>query len=149
MKKFISVAVAVLAMFVIASCQSNGPFTQDDANAAFEKIYSRYASGLILDDATEYTVQSGDTLSKISRTAFGADYGYYFPVIMLASKDVVLDPDLIKPGMKLTIPNLQTNLASTKAKNSMKSFFKDVADVYRRKGNDTVQTALMDISNSL
>jgi nucleoid-associated protein YgaU len=48
---------------------------------------------------TEYTVKSGDSLSKI-----GKEYGVSWQDIFEANKDVIKNPDLIQPGWKLKIP---------------------------------------------
>jgi nucleoid-associated protein YgaU len=48
---------------------------------------------------TTYTVQSGDTLSKI-----GSNYGVSWKAIFDANTDVLSDPDKIFPGQELTIP---------------------------------------------
>ena len=47
----------------------------------------------------EYTVKSGDSLSKI-----GAKYGVSWKQIYEANKSLIKDPDLIHPGWKLKIP---------------------------------------------
>jgi nucleoid-associated protein YgaU len=52
--------------------------------------------------ARTYTVQAGDTLSKISKQFYGNANEYM--KIANANKDQVPDPDKIKPGMKLNIP---------------------------------------------
>ena len=49
-----------------------------------------------------YTVQSGDTLSKISKQFYG-DANQYMKIVQ-ANSDQISDPDKIKPGMKLNIP---------------------------------------------
>ena len=49
--------------------------------------------------ATTYTVQSGDTLSKI-----GANYGISWNAIFEANRDKLEDPDKIFPGQELNIP---------------------------------------------
>jgi LysM repeat protein len=50
-----------------------------------------------------YTVQSGDTLSKIAKNFWGAANKYM--AIYNANKDVLTNPDVIKVGQKLKIPN--------------------------------------------
>lgn len=48
----------------------------------------------------EYTVKSGDTLSKIA-----SHYGIKWKDIFEANKDTIKNPDLIQPGWKLKIPS--------------------------------------------
>ncbi len=50
-----------------------------------------------------YTVQSGDTLSKIAKTHLGDANAYM--KIFNANKDQLSDPDKIKPGQVLKIPS--------------------------------------------
>jgi nucleoid-associated protein YgaU len=50
-----------------------------------------------------YTVKAGDSLSKIAKSAYD-DAGKYM-AIFEANKDQLKDPNLIKPGQKLVIPN--------------------------------------------
>lgn len=50
-----------------------------------------------------YTVQPGDTLSKISKLHFG-DAMRYMDIFNI-NKDILSNPDLIKVGQKLKIPN--------------------------------------------
>jgi nucleoid-associated protein YgaU len=52
--------------------------------------------------AKTYTVQSGDTLSKIAKEHLGNANDYM--KIFNANKDKLTDPDKIKPGQVLTIP---------------------------------------------
>ena len=49
-----------------------------------------------------YTVQSGDTLSKIAKQHLGDANAYM--AIFEANKDQLSDPDKIKPGQVLKIP---------------------------------------------
>ena len=51
---------------------------------------------------TTYTVQPGDTLSKIAREKFGDANAYM--EIFNANRDQLQDPDKIKPGQVLKIP---------------------------------------------
>lgn len=54
--------------------------------------------------ATLYTVQRGDTLSKIAKEHYGNAMKY--PAIFEANKPMLKDPDKIYPGQTLRIPPL-------------------------------------------
>lgn len=54
--------------------------------------------------ATFYTVQKGDTLSKIAKEHYGSANKY--PMIFEANKPMLKDPDKIYPGQTLRIPAL-------------------------------------------
>lgn len=49
-----------------------------------------------------YTVQGGDSLSKIAKKFYGDANSW--KRIFEANKDIVKNPDLIQPGWKLRIP---------------------------------------------
>lgn len=53
--------------------------------------------------ASTYTVQAGDTLSKIAKEHLGSAGAYM--KIFDANKDQLTDPDKIKPGQVLKIPS--------------------------------------------
>ena len=50
-----------------------------------------------------YIVRKGDTLSKISKRYYGTSNKWYR--IYEANRDVLENPDMLKPGVKLHIPN--------------------------------------------
>ncbi len=52
----------------------------------------------------EYTVEESDTLADIGRK-----HNMSWDQIAEANKDVVDDPDFVKPGFKLKIPNLRNS----------------------------------------
>jgi nucleoid-associated protein YgaU len=52
--------------------------------------------------AQHYVVQKGDSLSKIAEEFYGDKMLY--PKIFEANRDILTDPDRIKPGQKLLIP---------------------------------------------
>ena len=54
--------------------------------------------------AVYYTVQSGDSLSKIAKAHYG-DFNKYHEIFE-ANKPMLSDPDKIYPGQVLRIPNL-------------------------------------------
>ena len=55
-------------------------------------------------EAVYYTVQRGDTLSKIAKEQYGNAMKY--PVIFEANRPMLKDPDKIYPGQVLRIPPL-------------------------------------------
>ncbi len=54
------------------------------------------------DQIEYYTIQSGDTLSKLAKTYYGDASAYQ--QIFEANKEVIQDPDLIFVGQKIRIP---------------------------------------------
>ncbi|WP_347049502.1 LysM peptidoglycan-binding domain-containing protein [Flavobacterium olei] len=75
---------------------------------AYNKIDPDYRSAdlvmnidVIEGASREYTVESGDSLSKIAKA-----YGVTWQDIFEANKDIISNPDLIQPGWKLKIPTL-------------------------------------------
>jgi hypothetical protein len=160
MKKILSGLMGILAAFFVLSCQSTGdisaaegpvvagpaaesasggknaqtPLPAEDRPLA--EIYDRHENKIILTGAKVYTVIWGDTLSKIARRYYGTgDNPYYFPLIIAASREdaEIPDPDLIKGGMRLTIPSLRENLNDPGARANLKNLLKDVADFYAGK----------------
>lgn len=140
MKKIILLALSLVTVFGMISCTTTS--TMDPAamkqaaiNKSFDEVYSSHAGNLVMDGAKTYTVKKGDTLTAITKTFYAGDdeNGYYFPIIMLASRNVVSDPELITPGMKLTIPNFEKNIKDKAVAKKMSTFFRDLTGVYRQK----------------
>lgn len=52
-----------------------------------------------------YLIEKGDNLSKIAKKFYGDANKY--PEIFAANKEVIKDPDLIFPGQKIRIPEIQ------------------------------------------
>jgi nucleoid-associated protein YgaU len=69
------------------------PTWKDDLNAQIDVVEPA---------AVTYTVQSGDTLSKIAKAHLGDANAYM--KIFDANKGILSDPDKIQPGQVLTIP---------------------------------------------
>jgi len=144
MKKMVSIAVLlIVASLLVFSCKSTGKVN----DSTFKRIYDRYFTHLILDDAQRHTVTSGDTLVRIANQYYGN--GFYYPVIMLASRDVVLDPDKIQPGMVLTVPNLEKNLSDPNAKASVKGVILDCANIEEDRDRADTARGMRNLSNSL
>lgn len=75
----------------------------------WNELDPEYRSGEVVVDVTApeaesagttYTVQAGDSLSKI-----GAHHGVSWQKIFEANRDKLDDPDKIQPGQELTIPS--------------------------------------------
>jgi hypothetical protein len=124
MKKILMVMALTLSIMVVMGCKS-APTDKD-----YVKVYDNNTA-LILDGAREYTVKQGDTLSEIARHETGN--GFYYPIIMLASRGVVVNPDKITPNMKLTIPNIAKNKADENARKSMKNCLNGFANIEKSK----------------
>jgi Tfp pilus assembly protein FimV len=101
---------------------------------------------IILSGSETYIVVWGDTLTKIARKKYGN--GFYYPLILMASSNVVKDQDRIIPGMRLTIPRLQANLDDSRARASMKRFFLETASITERK-RPRDAAGLRNLANSL
>ena len=155
MKKAVFIGVSVLCFFLVFACASPPkpeprpePTRPEPARTEPEPVpepvvepviqqppreeYRRNQFGIILDGAGKYTVVSGDTLSGIARRQYRE--GYDYPLIMMASGDVVSDQDKIDPGMELTIPDRQRNLNDDRAKAALKNYLREVAGINDRRG---------------
>ncbi|MDR2509265.1 MAG: LysM peptidoglycan-binding domain-containing protein [Spirochaetaceae bacterium] len=98
----------------------------------FQSQYDKFLHLIDLEGAGKYTVAGGDRLSKIAEEMYGShDNAYFFPLIMAASSSVVKNPDLIRPGMVLTIPDLGRNLRDTPHRDNVKGLLNAMADLYR------------------
>jgi hypothetical protein len=123
----------MLALSCVSSQPATPPETAETAPLTQQEVYEKYSDDVILEGAKTYTVIKNDSLAKITKGQYGSNNGYFFPLIMLASRDTVSDPDLIEPGMKLTVPDLQRNLNDPHARQKIKEFLDEIADVYNDK----------------
>jgi nucleoid-associated protein YgaU len=87
--------------------------SQDDANKIWDAIKTipDWSKEVVADikanpaaaaSGATYTVKAGDTLSQIAKDKLGSAAAYM--EIFNANKDVLTDPDKIKPGQVLKIP---------------------------------------------
>jgi len=142
---FLAALLACVALAFACKSQPKSIAAQTPEEQVLKDLYDKYWSALILDGAEKYAVVGGDTLSAISRSHY--KNGLYFPIIMLASSDVVLDPDKIEPGMVLTLPDIQKNLDNARAKASMKEFFLEIAKTYDDRDRAEDAEALRELAN--
>ena len=71
---------------------------------AEEVVVAEVAKAEAADEGRTYTVQSGDTLWKISEAMYGS--GGKYMKIFEANTDLLENPDKIRPGQKLVIPDI-------------------------------------------
>jgi hypothetical protein len=135
-----------------------GEIDQEKVNEALVQVYDTHRSRLDISGAEEYVIQSGDTLSAIIRNKYGditdvgdagIRNGFYFPLIMMASAQDIVDPDFIEPGMVLVLPDLRKNLDNPDARQAIKETLLDVAYIYNRKGDATTENGLKTLAGSL
>jgi nucleoid-associated protein YgaU len=76
----------------------------DKPRADFSQVQggSTTRSATPADSARTYTVQAGDSLSKIAKREYGD--ASKWKAIYEANRDKISNPDLIHPGQALTIP---------------------------------------------
>jgi hypothetical protein len=96
------------------------------------EINARYRPFLNTAGATTHTVVYRNTLAGIAIKIWGRENGYHFPLIMLASGELITDPDLIFPGQRLTIPSLRANLDNPATRAQIKLYLGEVAGWYER-----------------
>ncbi len=140
MKTRIGIVALILALALLAGCAS----TQ-----TFESVYTGFKRDLNLDGAKSYTVVEGDTLAAITISFYGEENGFYFPLIMGASSDVVAHPDKIAPGMALTVPDYDKNIKDPIYAKKVKPWFVKVSGIYRKEGQIDVADRILGIANGL
>jgi hypothetical protein len=109
------------------------------AGNASSSTANRHSSGIILDGAVNYSVVRGDTLTVIARKVYHD--GSLYPLIMMVS-GIVADPDAILPQMRLTVPALNVNMDDPTAKQSINSYFLQIADIEDRRGRHGTATLI-------
>ena len=129
MRKTIIVVALVLGFAVLFACKSQPESAAEmtETEQMFKGVYDQYRDSLILDGAKKHIVTKGEWLAHIALEEYHD--GFYYPLIMLASSNVVLDPDLIRPGMELTVPSLRRNLEDPAARASLHEFLLKIADL--------------------
>ncbi|GHV86674.1 hypothetical protein AGMMS50230_22820 [Spirochaetia bacterium] len=87
-------------------------------------------------------------MADIAAIRYGGSNIYYFPLIRLANTSIV-DPDVIKVGTKLLIPDLQRNLNNAGAKAAIRDDMISVASQYDKKGKTNAAAALKNLASRL
>jgi nucleoid-associated protein YgaU len=80
----------------------NNANSGDQPAANFSDVQGGSSSTAPADQDRSYTVQSGDSLSKIAKHVYGDANKWH--AIFDANRDKIKNPDLIHPGQVLTLP---------------------------------------------
>ena len=154
MKKLLLAMTLVLSIILVMGCASaqkpkEEPVPPPPAPVVVEKPKDVVVDdgNLVLDGAKSYTVARGDMLSTISAAHYNNKY--HFPLIMMASGNAIKDPDVISPGMKLTIPDLKKNLDKNGTKKRMKEYYNDVANMYDKRGQKQAANEIRALAASM
>lgn len=86
--------------FSDVKADSSGGISKGSAPANFSDVQS--GSSSTASTGSTYTVKSGDSLSKIAKHFYGD--GSKWKIIHAANSAKIPNPDLIHPGLELTIP---------------------------------------------
>ena len=70
----------------------------------FSKVQGTVHSEALPEESRTYTVEKGDTLSHIAQAQYGR--ASQWKAIFEANRDILDDPDKIRPGQVLKIPTL-------------------------------------------
>mgnify|MGYP003702776023 CR=1 FL=1 len=89
-----SIATKEKAVLLAGNCKGVEKVNDDNLTAPPEEEPTEF-----------YTIQRGDSLSKIALRYYGNAMKY--PVIFEANREVIKDPDLIYPGQTIRIPKLE------------------------------------------
>lgn len=88
---------------------------------------------LDLNGAIKHKVTYRDTLSSIAKKYYGNDKGYFFPLILEASKESITNPEIIIPGTILIIPDLNKNIGDPARREYVKSLLLETSKLYQTK----------------
>jgi hypothetical protein len=155
MKKNVLVVLLIISILLIVACKSPPPAAEITETAeitevtdeTFRTVFVKYIDDLIIDGAINHEVKSGDTVIGISLKYY--DHNYFFPIIMLASKYVVLDPDKINPGMVLIVPNLEVNLNDPVSRAAIINVMMEYADIEDARGKNHLAQSIRDHAHEL
>lgn len=129
-------AFALLAAAALSASCATKKELLDLQDHDFQNQYDKFMHLIDLTGARTYEVSWGDQLSKIAEEMYGShDNAYFFPLIMAASSKQVKNPDLIRSGMKLTVPDLGRNLKDGAHRENVKGLLNAIAELYHTSGN--------------
>ena len=104
---------------------------------------------LVLTGASYHIVIFGDTLAEIAAMAYGRTNMFYFPLIRLANKERISNPDWIEMYDNLIIPDLRANLENAGARRLLKAEMLSTAAQFDREYKTGWAARLRELANEL
>lgn len=110
--------------------QIDQEINRDSVQAQEEKVVY---NELDLTGSKKHKVLYRETLSSIAKKYYGNDKGYFFPLILDASKEYISNPEVIIPGTVLIIPDLNKNLIDPQRREYVKKLLFNTGKIYDSK----------------
>ena len=157
----ISVFLFVCSIFAFYSCKTTSEAAIEDQvqiTQEMEKVPAQdkeektVYNELDLTNSKKHKVLYRETLSSIAKKYYGDDKGYFFPLILDASKEYISNPEVIIPGMILIIPDLDKNITDPYRKEYVKNILLETSDLYKTKKtyfSNKISTELRKTAESL
>jgi hypothetical protein len=125
MKAVLSLLLSIMMGMSLVSCASY-PTEIEETETVQQKLPGR--EDLVLEGAQSHKVVWRDTFARLARRYYGANNGYYYPLIMLAQPTLPPNPNLLVSGTTVTIPALQANLDNPVSRKVLRAYMLQVAD---------------------
>jgi len=106
------------------------------------------AREIVMRGAGNYRVVRGDSLSHVAAKLYGRENMYYFPLIRLANMTIT-NPDVLRAGVYIIIPDLQANLNNEEARSLLKAEMLSTAAHYDRLNQFKASAELRNFANRL
>ena len=151
----------VCSIFAFYSCKTTSEAAIEDQvqiTQEMEKVPAQdkeektVYNELDLTNSKKHKVLYRETLSSIAKKYYGDDKGYFFPLILDASKEYISNPEVIIPGMILIIPDLDKNITDPYRKEYVKNILLETSDLYKTKKtyfSNKISTELRKTAESL
>lgn len=130
----------VCSILAFSSCKTTSEAAVEDQVQVSQEIEKEPAqeekvvyNELDLTGSKKHKVVYRETLSSIAKKYYGNDKGYFFPLILDASKENISNPEVIIPGTLLIIPDLNKNLADSQRKEYVKKLLLNTSKIYDSK----------------
>jgi len=114
----------------------------------YAEVLSKCSPSINAQKAKVYQVAKGDTLLSIAKKFYGDDKGAYFPLIALASANLMSGSTELSVGHYIIIPDIDTNISASKNKKAVRKYFQDTAARYQKKETSTLAKSILSAADN-